>query len=66
MALLELHHITKSFGENLLLQDAVLAVEKNERVGLIGANGAGKTTIFKMIIGSEPPDSGQVVKAAGL
>lgn len=66
MALLELHHITKSFGENLLLQDAVLAVEKNERVGLIGANGAGKTTLFKMIIGSEPPDSGQVVKAAGL
>lgn len=66
MALLELHHITKAFGENLLLQNAALTVEKNERVGLIGANGAGKTTLFKMIIGTELPDSGQVVKSAGL
>ena len=66
MALLDLHHVTKAFGENVLLDNAVLSVEKNDRIGLIGANGAGKTTLFKMIIGQEPPDDGGIVKAAGL
>lgn len=66
MSLLNIHNVTKSFGANELLHDATLSVEKNDRIGLIGSNGVGKTTLFKMIIGTEPADSGNIIKAADL
>ncbi|MSR21369.1 MAG: energy-dependent translational throttle protein EttA [Gemmatimonadetes bacterium] len=51
-------HLTKGFGDQLLLDDLSLDVPPGAIVGIIGANGAGKTTLFRMIVGSEKPDSG--------
>jgi sulfate-transporting ATPase len=51
-------HLTKAFGDNLLIEDLSFDVPPGAIVGIIGANGAGKTTLFKMIIGDEKPDSG--------
>ncbi len=54
-------HISKGFGENLLIDDLTFSIPKGAIVGIIGPNGAGKTTLFKMMAGLEKPDSGEIV-----
>ena len=56
----ELHNISKAYGENKLIDDFTYIFLKNDRVGFIGANGSGKSTLMKMIIGQLPPDSGHI------
>ncbi|XP_064985363.1 ABC transporter F family member 5-like [Musa acuminata AAA Group] len=58
-----LENISKSFKGVTLLKDVSWEVKKGEKVGLVGVNGAGKTTQLRIIAGLEEPDSGNVVKA---
>jgi len=64
--LIQLADITKTFGVRTLLEHVTWQIGDGERVGLCGPNGAGKTTLLKMLAGFEEPDSGTVVKPAGL
>ncbi|MFZ0107537.1 MAG: energy-dependent translational throttle protein EttA [Thiobacillus sp.] len=57
---IDLHHVTKSFGDRLLIDDLSFSVPPGAIVGIIGPNGAGKSTFFKMITGQEKPDSGEI------
>ena len=66
MALLGLQDITLSFGGPPLLDRATLAIERGERVCLIGRNGAGKSTVMKLLDGSLRPDQGEVVRQTGI
>ena len=66
MALLGLQEITLSFGGPLLLDRATLAIERGERVCLLGRNGAGKSTVMKLLDGTLLPDSGEVVRQTGV
>lgn len=59
--ILELKHITKSFGSVLAVDDVSFEVGWGEIVGLVGDNGAGKSTIIRMIAGVYTPDSGEIV-----
>jgi simple sugar transport system ATP-binding protein len=59
--LLELDHISKSFGGVRALQDVSVAVAANEIVGLLGDNGAGKSTLIKIVTGFHHPDSGTIM-----
>lgn len=52
--------LSKSFGPRTLFQDAAFQVQRGDRIGLVGANGVGKTTLFSLILGETEPDSGQV------
>ncbi len=52
--------LTKSFGLQLLFDDASFKLNPKERIGLVGRNGHGKTTLFRLIIGEEIPDSGTI------
>jgi simple sugar transport system ATP-binding protein len=61
MALLELKHVSKSFGAIKALTDMDLTLEQGEIVGLMGDNGAGKSTLVKLIAGNFPPTSGEIV-----
>ena len=56
----EFDHVTKGFGDKLLIQDLDFKLPPGGVVGVIGPNGAGKTTLFKMITGEEQPDDGSV------
>ena len=60
MPILEARGLVKSFRRRRVVNGISLRVEKGEIIGLLGVNGAGKTTSFKMICGMLPPDSGQV------
>lgn len=53
-------NVTKGFGDRVLIDDLTFSVPKNAIVGIIGPNGVGKTTLFKMILGLEKPDSGTI------
>jgi energy-dependent translational throttle protein EttA len=57
---IEFKHVSKSFGDRLLIDDLSLSVPPGAIVGIIGPNGAGKSTFFKLITGLEQPDSGEV------
>jgi ATP-binding cassette ChvD family protein len=56
----EVEHLSKGFGDRLLIDDLSFTLPRNGIVGVIGPNGAGKTTLFKTIMGMEAPDSGNV------
>ena len=53
-------NLTKGFDDRLLIDDLSFSLPRNGIVGVIGPNGVGKTTLFKMIIGEEKPDSGEI------
>lgn len=57
---IELHHISKRFGERVCIRDFDYIVLKNQRLGIIGPNGCGKSTLLKIIAGILEPDSGSV------
>lgn len=58
---IEAHHVSKAFGEKLLFDDLNFAIPRGAVVGIVGPNGVGKTTLFRMITGQEQPDSGKIV-----
>lgn len=66
MALIDLHNVNLSFGGPLLLDQADLRLEPGRRVGLVGRNGAGKSSLMKLIAGLIPPDSGDLARQPGL
>ena len=58
---IELHGVSKGYGERLLIDDLSFSVPPGAIVGIIGPNGAGKSTLFRMILGREQPDKGTIV-----
>ncbi|HXN33188.1 MAG TPA: ATP-binding cassette domain-containing protein, partial [Polyangiaceae bacterium] len=66
MPALSAQHISKAFGPQVVLDDATFALARGEKVGLIGANGAGKSTFAKILAGLEAPDAGTLSVRRGL
>src|SRR5699024_5065960 len=56
----EVKNLTKGFGDRVLIEDLSFSLPPNGIVGVIGPNGVGKTTLFKMIMGDEAPDQGKI------
>ncbi len=61
MSLVTMEHLTKSYTERLLFDDTAFSMEEGEKVGLIGINGTGKSTLLKIVAGIEEPDEGKVI-----
>ncbi|WEG14798.1 ABC-F type ribosomal protection protein [Pullulanibacillus sp. KACC 23026] len=64
--MIRLHKVSKSFGGNPVFEEMTLEVNQSERVGIVGRNGTGKTTLFKLIASMEKPDKGNVFVKKGL
>lgn len=64
--LLELQELGKSFGEHEVLQNVNASVERSDRIGIIGANGTGKTTLLRILCGESLPDSGDAAFGNGV
>lgn len=64
--MLAVSHLTKTFNLKTLFQDITFSINPEERVGLIGPNGCGKTTLLRILVGQEQPDVGQVAHPATL
>lgn len=66
MNFLTAENITKSFGEKNLFHEISFSIESEDKIGLIGVNGTGKSTLLKIIAGQEMPDSGSIVMKNGI
>ena len=66
MNILNIEHVSKTFGEKRILDDVSYGIHEGDKIGVIGINGTGKTTLLKMIAGIEEPDEGQVITQNGL
>jgi ATP-binding cassette subfamily F protein 3 len=64
--LLELQNLGKSFGEHEVLRDVNAGVERGDRIGIIGANGTGKTTLLRILCGESLPDAGDAAFGTGV
>jgi ATP-binding cassette, subfamily F, member 3 len=58
--MLTVHHLSKSFGIETILHDITFSLNRGERIGLVGPNGCGKTTLIRIIAGLEKPDQGSI------
>src|SRR5690606_4200872 len=64
--LFRLADATKSYGGTEILRGVSFQINPGEKVGLVGRNGAGKTTVFRLLTGAESPDTGEIAKINGL
>ncbi|MEO7673147.1 MAG: ABC-F family ATP-binding cassette domain-containing protein [Pyrinomonadaceae bacterium] len=65
MNILSLENISKNYGFRPLFENVTLGLEDRDKVGIVGANGSGKTTFLRILAGLEKPDTGRVVRAKG-
>ena len=66
MNLITMEHLTKSYTERLLFDDTSFSINEGEKIGLIGINGTGKSTLLKLAAGLEEPDGGTVIRGRNL
>lgn len=66
MNILNIEHVSKVFGEKTFFDDVSFGIQEGDKIGIIGINGTGKTTLLRMIAGVEEPDSGQIIKQNGI
>lgn len=66
MNILNIEHVSKIFGEKKIFDDVSYGIHEGDKIGIIGINGTGKTTLLKMIAGLEETDEGQVICQNGL
>lgn len=66
MNILNIEHISKIYGDKKIFDDASFGIQENDKIGIVGINGTGKSTLLKMIAGIEEPDDGQIIRQNGL
>lgn len=66
MNIINIEHIGKIFGDKVIFDDASFGIQEYKKIGIVGMNGTGKTTLLRMVAGTETPDQGQIVRQNGL
>ncbi len=65
MNILNIEHVSKLYGDKWIFDDISCGIQEGEKIGIIGINGTGKTTLLRIIEGAEEPDQGQVIRQNG-
>lgn len=66
MNIINIEHIHKVFGEKVIFEDVSFGIHEGNKIGIVGINGTGKTSLLRMIAGIEEPDQGQIIRQNGL
>ena len=62
MNIINIEHISKVYGEKTIYKDASFGIQQGDKIGIVGINGTGKSTLLKMVAGEEVPDEGQIIR----
>lgn len=62
MSILNMEHISKIYGDRYIFEDVSFGIQEGDKIGIVGINGTGKTTLLAMAAGMETPDAGRVVR----
>ena len=63
--MLKIENLSKSYGSQALFDEVTIHINRGERIGLVGRNGHGKTTLLRLLTGEESPDSGSISASKG-
>ncbi len=66
MILLNIEEISKAYTDRVLMEKISFSIHEGDRIGLIGINGTGKTTLLRLLTGLEEPDEGRIIRSRGL
>jgi ATP-binding cassette subfamily F protein uup len=66
MNVINIEHVSKLYGDKQVLEDVSCGIQEGDKIGIIGINGTGKTTLLRMIAGDEEPDQGNIVRQRGI
>ena len=66
MNIINIEHISKIYGDKVIFEDASFGVHQGDKIGIIGINGTGKSTLLKMVAQAEEPDAGQIIRQNSL
>lgn len=66
MNIINIEHISKIFGEKVIFENASFGIHEGDKIGIVGINGTGKTTLLKMVAGLEEADEGQIIRQNNL
>lgn len=66
MNIINIEHISKIYGEKTIFEDTSFSIHEGDKIGIVGINGTGKTTLLKMTAGLEEPDEGQIIRQNNL
>lgn len=66
MNIINIEHISKIYGDKVIFQDASFGIHEGDRIGIVGINGTGKTTLLRMVAGISEPDQGQLIRQNNL
>lgn len=66
MNIINIEHISKIYGDKVIFEDASFGVHQGDKIGIIGINGTGKSTLLKMVAQAEEPDTGQIIRQNNL
>ena len=66
MNIVNIENISKIYGEKVIFDETSFGIQQGDKIGIVGINGTGKTTLLRMVRGEEVPDSGQIVRQNGL
>lgn len=66
MTLLTVDSISKAFADRILFEDCSFTINEGDKIGVVGVNGTGKSTLLRIVAGLEPFDQGQILKSRGL
>lgn len=65
MNIVNIEHISKIYGDRRIFEDASFGIQEGDKIGIVGINGTGKTTLLRMVNGKEAPDEGQIIRQSG-
>ncbi len=65
MNIVNIEHIGKIYGDKMIFEDASFGIQEGDKIGIVGINGTGKTTLLRMVSGEENPDEGQIIRQSG-
>ena len=66
MNIINIEHISKLYGDKMIFEDASFGIHQGDKIGIVGINGTGKSTLLKMVAGLEEPDTGQIIRQNNL